>query len=313
MASGEEQTLTLRIAGQQAADWWAKLQREDLSAAQRAEFDRWLQADPAHAVAYARVEYAWERTDRLRALPGLSRHVAHRASGRTWKVAVALAAAAAITASIMRELSPEHVYATSMGERRTVSLQDGSQVNLNTASRIEVDFAHTGRTVRLRSGEALFKVASDPQRPFVVEAGQTRVRVLGTAFNVRLRSQLVEVTVTEGAVAINDDRIPAGSAAVATVGTVNRVSLTQDALRRRVAWRDGIIELRGETLEQAVEEFNRYNERKLVIADPAIATLRIGGRFETNESVKFVNALKANFSIRAVAEQGDNVYLLGPE
>ncbi len=306
----------------QAADWLARLQREDIGEAERAALERWLDADPAHAVAFARTEMAWERAERLRALPDLARSVPEEAPSarRTgslsrapsaWRIAAALAVA--ILGSAFWYLATQwNAYSTGLGERRTVALEDGTQVDLNTASRLEIDFDRRTRAVRLLRGEALFKVARDAQRPFVVEAGGTTVRAIGTAFNVRVRNQVVEVTVTEGVVAVEKDRIAAGSAAVAAAGTVNRVDLSADALRRRVAWRDGAIELKGETLDQAVEEFNRYRKSKLIVADPAIATLRVGGRFETDESAKFVNALKANFAVRAVAGEGGNIYLMGP-
>lgn len=325
MAAHEGSSLSL--ADSQAADWLARLQRERTSASEHAELQRWLDESPAHAVAFARAEFAWERAERLRATPGQARNpsfssplpagervrVRGRFHLRSWAIA-AMLSFITIGIATWYFTAQWRIYATGLGERRTIALSDGSQINLNTSSRIEVDFGSRARAVRLLKGEALFKVAPDTQRPFTVEADETVVRALGTAFNVRMRSQVVEITVTEGLVSVDGkDRIAAGSSAVAAAGAVNRVSLTEDALRRRVAWREGVIELKGETLEQAVEEFNRYREHKLIVADPAIATLRVGGRFETDEAVKFVNALKANFAIRALDKDGGNIYLLGPQ
>lgn len=293
-----------------AAAWLARQQREDFSATDRAELEGWLRADPAHAVAFARAEYAWERAERLRALPTIETPVARASSRRAHAIAAvfALIAIGALLAFV--SLRPS-VYATNIGEQRVVALEDGSRVNLNTSSRVEIDFDEHQRLVRLHQGEALFKVAHDPQRPFIVQAGHTQVRAVGTAFNVRVRDQIVEVTVTEGIVAIAEDQLEAGSAAVVAGGTINRVSLPREVVQRRVAWSDGVIELKGETLEQAAEEFSRYRRGKLIIADPAIASLRVGGRFETDEADKFLKAMEATFSVRVVEGEDGNVYLFG--
>jgi len=307
MAQGEGQALNLA-----AAEWLARLQREDCSEEERAALERWLHADPAHAVAFARAEFAWERAERLRAVPSPQPAATSRLS---WQMrALAASVAIAVVGGLLAIfVGPSNQYATGVGERRVVTLADGSSINLNTNSQVEVEYAEDQRLIRLKQGEALFKVARDPQRPFIVQAGESQVKAVGTAFNVRLRDQVVEVTVTEGVVAIADERVEAGAAAVIAASTVNRVSLPQEVVRRRVAWRDGVIELKGETLEQAAEEFNRYRKQKLVIADPAIASIRVGGRFETDEAGKFLNAMQATFSVRVVEGDDGTTYLFGPE
>jgi len=201
-------------------------------------------------------------------------------------------------------------FRTAVGERRRVRLADGSHVILNTASELSVCFSRRLREVRLIAGEALFEVAPDPARPFLVSAGGVVVRALGTAFNVRRRGGLAEVTVTEGVVAIGGSpdaslaRLRAGQAAVAGADAVSELILDTDALQARTAWRRGLIELRGETLEAAVAEFNRYSEHKLVVADPSIAGIRVGGAFGTNEADKFVAALELGFPV--AAQHGDD-------
>ncbi len=294
---------------QEAADWLARLHREEFSSAARAQLDRWLDADPAREVAFARAEYAWERAERLRAAPTAVQAPAR--GGRSWWRTAAVFAFVALGGVLGYQAWLANHYATGVGEQRTIALEDGSEISLNTDSRAEVSFNARQRTVRLLHGEALFKVEHDAARPFVVEAAGTAVRALGTAFNVRLRSEVVEVTVTEGAVAVDHDRIDAGSAAVVAAGAVSAVVLPEDVLRRRVAWREGAIELKGETLEQAVEEFNRYRKARLIVADPAIAAIRVGGRFETGEAAKFVNAVKENFPVRSVEQEDGTVYLFG--
>jgi transmembrane sensor len=214
-------------------------------------------------------------------------------------------------------------YVTRVGERRKVRLADGSAVTLNTDSEIRVSFSRDRRDLQLKRGEALFEVARDASRPFVVAAGEASVRAVGTAFNIRLRDRLTEVTVTEGVVAVHDRRsgrsttaaakaghVSAGGGMVVAPGAVASINLDSEALRTRLAWRQGMIELRGETLEQAVAEFNRYSARKLIIGDPRIASIRVGGEFGINESDKFVEALKTGFDVRATSGDSGDIYLV---
>lgn len=310
MGQREKKSLSIASVDAAAAEWLAKLQHEDLPPAERIAFDQWMDADPAHAVAFARIEYAWEHASRLQAAPRIPERVASPPRRPVWGIAAGFLAAM-IGAMAWYFTWQSTAYTTALGERRSVALADGSQVNLNTASRIEVELGEQQRIVRLVSGEGLFKVAHDEQRPFIVIAGNTSVRAVGTAFNVRLRGpQQVEVTVTDGVVAIGEQRVSADSVAMVVAGEMNRVELTPDDVQRRVAWREGVIALNGETLAQAVEEFNRYREHKLVVADPTIAQIRVGGRFETDEADKFLNAVTAGFPVRVVKGEDDRVFLL---
>jgi transmembrane sensor len=283
-----------------------------------AEVEAWLDASPAHAAAFARVEAAWERAERLNALPRLA-EAPQPAFLPTRRMAAALAVGVigAGTAGAWL-LTRRPVEMTARGEHRTVSLPDGSRVELNTDSRIAVAYSETRRDIVLTRGEALFDVAKDPARPFVVRAGQAQVRAVGTAFNIRLRDKLVELTVTEGVVAVDDRaagrarvrKVSEGKGAMIATGAVAEVDLDPEVLRRRLLWRDGVVEFEGDTLEQAAAEFNRYNDRRLVVADPQVASIRVGGRFGTHEVDRFLTALQAGFPVRAVPGEGDVTYLV---
>lgn len=303
MAQREGQALNAVAAG-----WVARQQGEEFSVDDRADLERWLQADPAHAVAFARAEFAWERTERLRAFTDAS-PPRETAAPRRFAAIAAVVAVVAVAALLATISLRDNVYKTKVGEQRVVALDDGSRINLNTSSRVEIEFGKQQRIVRLQEGEALFKVAHDPQRPFIVQAGGTQVRAVGTAFNVRVRDQVVEVTVTEGIVAIDEDRVEAGSSAVVAGGAVNRVSLPREVVQRRVAWSSGVIELKGETLEQAADEFSRYRRGRIIVADSEIASLRVGGRFETDEADKFLKAMETTFAVRVVQGEDGNTYL----
>ena len=292
----------------------ALLARVQSGSAAPAEVEAWLDADPAHAVAFARVEAAWERAERLKAMP-------HAAEEAVFQVTRRMAAGLAVGVLGLGAaggwlMTRNPVEITARGERRTVSLPDGSRVELNTDSRIAIAYSETRRDIVLTRGEALFEVAKDPARPFVVQAGEAQVRAVGTAFNIRMREKVVELTVTEGVVAVDERaaaaprQVSEGKGAVIATGAVAEVNLDPEVLRRRLLWRDGVVEFEGDTLEQAATEFNRYNDRRLVVADPQVASIRVGGRFGTHEVDRFLVALQAGFPVRAVPGEGDITYLV---
>lgn len=140
------------------------------------------------------------------------------------------------------------------------------------------------------------------------------LRVLGTAFNVRIRAELVELTVSRGAVGISDGvqvlrTVAAGYGAAIRGGVAETNHLGDAVVRQRLAWQEGVIELDGDTLEQAVAEFNRYRNAPIVLGDNRLAALRIGGRFGTSESERFIVALQQSFQIRMVANSDGSILL----
>ena len=310
----------------QAAGFVARLQGDICEAERRRIFD-WVDADPRHAVAFARMEAAWDLAGRLRADPPPIEKLQSAGDAVPWLarrrvmsgLVAASAAAAAITAG-WRFTRDVELYRTQVGERRVVKLADGSQVHLNTASTIEVAMKKDRRLVRLVKGEALFEVAHDRRRPFLVDAGAARLRAVGTAFNVRIRENVVELTVTEGVVAVAQagestarrvtPHIAAGDGAIIRTGAVAPTVLDDQLLRQRTAWQDGVIELEGETLPQAVEEFNRYRTQPIIVGDARLANIRVGGRFEVDEADKFLTALSSGFPIDAIASPDGSVLLV---
>jgi transmembrane sensor len=304
-----------------------------VSPAERQEIYAWVGADPRHAVAFARMEAAWEGAERLRAAPpslemvvpvGQDSILPVMAGGfsRRRLMAGGLAAASVAVAATVgwRLLNNVELYRTGVGERRVVALADGSRVTLNTASTVEVAFADHERRVRLVRGEALFEVAHDASRPFLVDAGSARFRALGTAFNVRLRPDVVELTVTQGVVGVAAEdggvdvpvsaKIAAGGGAVVRSGAVAPTALDGQHLRQRTAWQEGVLEFDGESLAQVVGEFNRYRQKPIVIGDARLEALRIGGRFEVDEADKFLAALTSSFPIQAMATDDGGVLLV---
>lgn len=286
------------------------------------EAESWIAGDPANAVAYARADAAWDRAGGMAppgaeddpALPSEEAQAScpSRFTRRALVAGLVGVAGAGLGVGIpaIRRLFDGRTINTAVGERRDITLADGSVLRLNTASRVEVRMMADKRIVRLFDGEALFDVAPDPRRPFFVDVGYARIRAVGTEFNVRLRQDLIELTVTEGTVAVanpEEERplgelphFSAGSAAAIHRGVVARTEVDSEALRQRTAWRDGVIELDGNTVDQAVAEFNRYRSTPIIVGDQRLSTIRIGGRFGTSESDRFIAALQQTLPVQVV-------------
>jgi len=237
-----------------------------------------------------------------------------RASGTGWRHALA-AGALAVVAGLGWSAwqlggRDQASYATAVGEVREVDLADGSRATLSSDSRLEVRMDRGARHVALVQGEAFFDVAHDTGRPFVVEAAGRRVVAVGTRYAVRRDADALRVVVTEGRVRLEggpggDGRaqpmalLPAGSVATAGRNGVLVRSLPLEDARRYLQWRDGFLAFDDAPLAQAAAEFNRFNARRLELADPAVAQLRIGGNFRWSNLDGFVGLLEQGFPVRA--------------
>jgi transmembrane sensor len=165
--------------------------------------------------------------------------------------------------------------------------------------------AERTRAVELNEGEAWFEVAKDARRPFVVAAGDVRVRAVGTAFSVRRRESGVEVQVTEGVVETWSDfdrtlrvRLSAGDRVTLTArAVVDYETGASSAVDRSLAWRSGMIDLNGRSLADAAQEFNRYNARQIIIADPAVAREELSGLFNINDPEGFARTVQASLGV----------------
>lgn len=312
------------------------LASESCDATTRQRFEAWRNASPDHEVAFEREQFAWERTERLRALrpaesaeAAMGRHGSGatrlgapvRAMGR-WRLAAIAASlvVAAGLASVLWVRAATEVYATQVGERRSVRLEDGSRLELNTDTRVAVRMTRRTRHLELLHGESLFEVSHDTTRPFIVTLGGNTVRAVGTAFSIRRDANAFRILVTEGVVEARGDaegrapafdvRLAAGSAATyGTEGLASRRISPEDE-QRMLSWRTGQIVLAGETLVEAAAEFNRYNTRHLVVTDRDIAGLQLGGLFDANDLDAFVKVLSTTFGV-AAEESGNEILLRG--
>lgn len=320
---------------------WLSLRDRGMSESETSEFMRWLQETPRHAEVFAELDAVWKQFDgaaALRAAPVsaaaptgevnaelLSPRVRSRRPRRAAWFALAAAAAVALAYVGGRQfVRPEHTAETAVGAFQKLELADGSVVQLNTDSAVDVDFTANERRVRLVRGEAHFAVAKNPARPFIVQIGNVAVRAVGTAFNIRKRESAVEVLVTEGRVQVNHAAsgvsllgpavadhpaplliegeravVPADASpqAVATTTVVTPVAPVD--VDRALAWQERRLEFDGLQLSEVVAEFNRYNRTQLVIGDPRLAAKLLTGTFRADNYEPFVRLLEENFDVAA--------------
>lgn len=299
-----------------AARWVVRVDRHGEDPGVRAELEAWLAGDSRRIGAYARAEAAWTHLDRASVLPiEAARPVpAARLLRRRSLIGGLGAAAAGLAAVFVAPRLLAKRYDTALGEIRRVPMADGSVAAINTNSELEVDLRPRVRAVRLERGEAWFAVAKDPARPFVVASGPVRVRAVGTAFSVRRHDDGSEILVTEGVVEVSTDgqaprRVTAGQRIFAGNGAARPAEpKADDNLARQLAWREGQIVLDGQTLAEAAAEFNRYNSRKIEVADPRLAGERFVGWFRTNDPQGFAEAAAATFNGQVKAD-GDLIVL----
>lgn len=324
----------------EASVWFARMSADDVSSSDRARFEAWLAAHPRHAKSYAALSATWQELVKsaplVRAVNfGQSMNAAAATPARNrW---LAGAVAASITAFVLAvgwnvyKEKEETRFQTAIGEQAAVALPDGSSLDLNTNSRVWVDYSQSTRVIRLERGEAYFKVAHDTQRPFWVRAGNYWVRAVGTAFNVYLRPTGVEVTVSEGTVqvvnATANDSLPSDaaltlSAAAVTAGQQADAhgraevirALDSAQLSRTLAWRRSSLYFQDQPLGDVVNELMRYTTLKVEFDDDALRGLPVGGTFQTSpEGVEALLALLHDgFGTTIRRDDQGHVYIEGP-
>jgi transmembrane sensor len=297
-----------RVIAAEAAAWIAQLQRPDRDADLENAFRGWLRSDPAHAAAFEDATMVWHQ------LPGVGAMYRERTGHRSrWKqFAVAASVMLVAGALLLMHLLSGEVYVTAVGEQRLVKLQDGSWISMNTDTVVKTRYGTGERYVALERGEAIFDVAKDADRPFVVATGDERVRALGTSFAVRRDAATVSVLLLEGTVAIEPPRPRFGGRKVKPTQMLagqgwrsqdNAVTqLTEAHLGRLTAWRHGELVFDAMTLRDAIVEMNRYSVRPLVIQTPAAGTLPITGVFRIRESEEFARTVAALYGLRVTAD-----------
>jgi transmembrane sensor len=322
---------------EQAARWVTRVDSDRFTAEQRAELAEWLIADPRHRASYVALQRVWKGLDRLAAFRGREPWLENRREpfprrGRRWLMlsgVLGALSALAVTALLLWQAlrAPVWVtYRTGLGALQEVMLADGTHVVLNTNTEVQAQITGSRRNVQMVRGEALFKVAHD-KRTFEVRVGNYVLRDLGTEFSVRLwKEPRLDVLVRQGRVEVDqltsgpDSRVVsmtlltqlgAGESLTLRAGTGRISQLVPAEVDRRLAWTTGHLVFAGESVADAFAEFNRYNMRQLIVVDPDIAGLHIGGDFLTTQPVSFITALERTYALRGrVAKDSGNVTLV---
>lgn len=324
-----------------AAGWFALQRSGEMSTTDIAELAAWLRANPAHAEAMRNAEAIWAQLEAARAHPAV---LSLREEARLAKpeptawirrpMPIAASVAVALIVAIVSVVGfgswdgvrllfgpIEQQLQTSVGQRTTVTLPDGSVVTLDTDTAIRTIESRRERRVELAKGQAFFKVAKDPGRPFVVVAGDRTVTAVGTAFGVRLDQGRFELTMVEGVVKVEAPleatpgkppklqtaSLAAGSQLVAVVNSQWTIKPV-DAVRE-TGWTQGLLIYESAPLGTVAEELNRYSDRKIVIDDPAVADRLVNGTFRANDIEGAVTALENYGLVRVSSQTDDTIHL----
>jgi transmembrane sensor len=324
-------------ARRQAVKWIYRLAKPNVSESEKAQCVAWLDSSPEHRHEFLLASALLDLQSKHRGLPPIhsvlerldaatseasvsqARHrvrLPNRPARLRAGVAVIALIGVAVTALVMFSRESAQSYVTGVGENRKVVLQDGSTVQLNTDSHVQMTFAHDRREARLTRGEARFDVQYDAQRSFDVIAPCGTVRALSTQFVVYVRPNgTCDLIVEAGRVRAT------GGAAEQQLVTAREMAfisrdidlrqLTGAELRQRLAWVHGLLMFENTRLADAVAQFNRYNTTQLVLGDPSLEDLAIGGRFIATRARTFAAALRA-VRIKAVESANGRVITLFP-
>lgn len=303
-------------SGKEALDWFVRMQSDSVTEAERAAFIAWRDAKPENAQAYADTELL---SHKLAALKGHSAYHIPRLTPDQKPSLMTMQSFNRIALFLLIIFSSAGLwwqtgivsdeYVTSAGEQRHIPLEDGSKLELNTASHADVRYTRLERIVTLYSGEAYFDIADENYRRFVVLAGGLQVRDIGTRFIVRHDNEQVTVTVLEGEVELTrpalSDRsgeLPATLTLLAGQQSHYRNEVITSAIPidsvAAAAWREGKLIFKATPLREVVQELARYHPLRFVIHDPALADETVTGSFHIGELSSFLRALEQVLQIQ---------------
>ena len=322
----------------EAIEWLITFSEQEVDAEDLRRFNDWLRTSPEHVATYLRVAAFWQDADRIepgdrRDIERLVRDAARESnvysfeprvvSGRAvarplrWLSRPVLAAATlllgvAVLAVLWNTLFRTPTYATNVGELRTITLEDGSVVTLNANSRITLSFTRSKRLIELTDGQALFRVAKDPVRPFIVQSNDTKVTAVGTQFDVNRKTGGTVVTVLEGRVSVTGAAaeptspshtngpmlVSAGEQAIVTPAQASKHRESQPA--NVAAWTTGLLVFDSEPLREVARAFNRQNAKQLIIEDPELQELKISGVFPAAAVGPMARFLRERFGVQVV-------------
>jgi transmembrane sensor len=346
----------------EACAWIAQLESESMTSDDLAAYKEWVERSPAHkqeiqrlAVLSSEMNLLTEMAQPLKEAATRQRQLSSQNQDGYWSRLRLAGVALIMLLSVytgnqyisfydQNELA---MYSTEVGDYREITLSDGTVLELNTDSQIEIDYSEERRKVRLLNGEAFFQVAHNANRPFIVYANEKAVRAVGTAFVVRLSDKALEVLVTEGKVelsaadksvepndiakGLSNDNV--GESATALTPVVepifmragetivykkidNKVAIKEKVqvvskreIKRKLSWQDGLLDFSDTPLIEVVEDLSRYTSIEIEILDPELRDLKFGGLFRTNELQALFNALETTFDIQVEKVDSTHVRL----
>lgn len=358
----------------EASEWFVEFRTGDIKASDRGAFARWLRTSPEHVRAYLELAAIWNEGGRLdpdrqfddetlvqaaltegNVLP-LERRSTMESRSEVPGPAIAGIRALAIAAAVIIAaigvgvwLSIQRgVYATGIGEQRSITLADGSHIELNTGSKLRIHFTDSERQVNLLDGQAYFRVAKDHARPFVVTSDNARVRAVGTQFDVYRKKNETTVTVLEGTVAVlpsaallRSGSAPPDSGTANTTGSAaalthrSEPSEVLEKIQREIllaageqaivtaqatalpakpditaatAWTHKSLVFQSAPLSEVAEEFNRYNQRRLIIQSPQLYDFHITGIFSSTDPAALLHFLETRPGI-IITERKDDILI----
>ena len=325
-----KERVTPTPAQEQAAFAWLSLLHDQPSSGDQVTFSHWLQADPAHAEAYAQAQVVWEMSEApartladedALALQGYlnAMNRSRQTRVRRWSGALAMAACLVLMIGIgagwqpsrwMDDLGADYVSAP--GEIRTVTLADQSQVTLDADSAIAVDFSRGERHVQLRRGAGFFSVTHTGE-PFVVDAEKGEVRVLGTQFEVRLQPRGAQVTVLSGRVGVTAQKnaeqqiLTAGQQVAYGEGAAEKSHAVDS--EAQLARRQGWLNYYKASLADVVEDLGRYYPGRIVLLNDQLAARRVSGSFPSKDPMAVLSSLQGVLGFEQHAVMGRLIIL----
>jgi transmembrane sensor len=332
----------------EACAWIAQIESESMKSDDLAAYKEWVERSPAHkkeikrlAMISADMNVLADMAQPLKEAAVRQRQLAQNQNSNSWSMYRFASVAVVLVISLYlgnQYLFQSNIsvgtslYTTVVGEHREVLLSDGTILELNTDSQVEIDYSLDRRKVRLLKGEAFFQVAHNPDRPFIVYAREKAVRAVGTAFVVRLSNKALEVLVTEGKVELTRTETPKAKTEPTGISTseptinwsdktepiyieagetvvyreASQQTITEQdvqlvskrEIKRKLSWQNGLLDFSDTPLIDVVEDLSRYTSLQIEISDPELRNLKFGGLFRTNELQALFNALETTFDIR---------------
>lgn len=318
-----------------ASEWYIKLHTQNANQDLHKEFKEWLAADPENELAYIECEIALSALNHLEKAPEVQSIIesietehpetafnfskiwgkfSQKSTLRYTTAITGLVCICLLSMNLLNFYSKpptnNQIYSTLPGKQKTIALNDGSIVNLNTGSQLHINYEEKRRQLALKKGEAVFTVEHDPTRPFDVIAGNRIVRAIGTRFNIIIDGDNIIVSVLEGKVKVLNQttlrkntidiekNITPGFSASYNINDDSVITITKSEKTERISgWLQGQLTFNNWMLADAIKEHNRYADIKIFFKDKRINAMRIAGVFKIGDTESFLSALKATFPI----------------